>query len=130
MTTDMGQVIRWMTAEEVAKWVLPVFREHGVKSAEGKGFIGLFEDDELVGFLGVSKEVHLEPCWIAPESRGTLVAKQMFRFFEEHFPGVPYFSTTEDDRVASGLKRLGMKELPWRTFRKEMQGELFPEQAD
>lgn len=79
--------------------------------AEGAG--------EIVGFWILVQVVHAEPIWIAPSHRSTTLAGRLWTHLREilatcRVSQAYCFSDRPD--VADYLSRLGLRELPYRTF--------------
>jgi hypothetical protein len=74
---------------------------------------------EIIGFQFLVQVVHLEPIWVHPDYRGTPLAHRMWTTAAsilERFRINVGFCFSDTSTVANYLKRLGLRELPYRTF--------------
>jgi hypothetical protein len=74
---------------------------------------------EIIGFQMLTFVVHLEPVWVHPSYRGGLLVGRMWKLATkllDHLRVSVGFCFCEDPTVADYLQRLGLRELPYRTF--------------
>lgn len=77
------------------------------------------EDQEIIGYWMVAAVVHIEPCWVRPDKRGGFVVHRLWgavRGFLDSCRIPQAFCLTEQAPVANYLTRLGLQELPEKTF--------------
>lgn len=76
-------------------------------------------DGEIVGFQFIVTVVHVEPIWVHPDYRGTPVAVRLFKMGCKLLDAIRVsvaYCFSERSIISDYLIRLGLKELPYRTF--------------
>ena len=77
------------------------------------------EGGELVAFWCMVQVVHCEPIWIAPEYRNGTLAGRMWakmKVLLDHSRVHMAYMFSDTPHIAGYLQRLGLIELPYRTF--------------
>jgi hypothetical protein len=75
-------------------------------------FLGIFLDDELIGYSHVESVVHLNAIFIEPEHRHRAVTEALFEMIDGEVPvGWPLI-ILPDRRFPKLLKSWGFRELP------------------
>lgn len=115
-----------MTIRELEPWEWgrleghPIFEQTGLPSPDStRILIAENEGGELVGLWCMVQVVHCEPVWIAPEYRNGTVAGRMWakmKVFLDHLHINMAYCFADRSDIADYLSRLGLRELPYKTF--------------
>ncbi len=78
------------------------------------------EEGELVGVLFVQMVAHMEPFFVRPDHRdGKVSFTQLQELLDTEFENIPYYAFSPDAQIGKILKKVGMKQLPYRIWLKE-----------
>lgn len=98
----------------------PIFESTGVPNPDfTKVLIAEAENGELVGIWSMVQVIHCEPIWIADSHRNGLLASRMWakmKVLLDHFHINMAYCFSDTPKIADYLSRLGLQELPYRTF--------------
>ena len=98
--------------------------KHLPNSEASRCFVSRDSEGKINGYIFSQIMVTVEPIWVAEEQRGSGLALKLFGYAAESLleaGHVRYFVTHSDsEKVESYLKRLGLEELPWKTFKMEL----------
>jgi len=89
-----------------------------------KCFVSRGTDGVINGYVFSQAMITVEPIWVDETQRGSGLALKLFSHAAQSLAAsgrVRYFVTHSDsDKVTDYLKRLGMEELNWKTFKMEL----------
>ena len=74
------------------------------------------EDGTIVGFQMLVSVVHLEPIWVHPDYRGSMVPIRLWKAATRLVDALRIkmaFSFSQDSTIAGYLDRLGLRRLPY-----------------
>lgn len=114
-------IIRALQPEEYAKLQdHPGLNGHPLPDPATSTILIAERGEEILAFWTLVQIVHAEPIWIAPAHRNRLVLKRLWSALRAllatcRIPAVYCFADRPE--VAGYLTRLGLQELPYRTFR-------------
>jgi hypothetical protein len=118
-------MIRLLTTEEKLN-LADVFMEEFENTLPpvNANVIGLFENDELIGFLVAETLLRVGMVWTKPEIRNTmqsaLATKELAQYAYQSIPqGASAIVIASEKKFEPLLKRLGMKEVIGKIFRKD-----------
>jgi len=98
----------------------PLFADAGLPNPASTRILSAeTEVGEIVGIWCMVQVVHIEPVWIAPDHRGGLLAGRMWRKIRvliDHLRLDVVFCFSQRSDTDSYLSRLGLRELPYKTF--------------
>ncbi len=78
------------------------------------------DDGVVVGVLFVQMVYHMEPLAIHPDYTGKVNFKKLQEMLEEKVGTAPYFAFSDSPVVGKMCKHVGMKQLPYRVWTKEV----------
>ena len=97
----------------------PALNGLGVPSPDvAKIVIAERENGEIIGFQMAVTVVHLEPIWVHPDYRGSMVPMRLWKTATRLLDALLIkvaFCFSEDSTIANYLSRLGLRELPYKT---------------
>ena len=78
------------------------------------------DEGEIVGVLFVQMVFHMEALTSNPDYTGKVSFKRMQELLEEQVGTAPYFAFSDSPLVGKMCKLVGMKQLPYRVWTKEV----------
>lgn len=98
--------------------------EHLPSAEASRCFVSRDADRKITGYIFSQIMVTVEPIWVDEKERGTNLALKLFGHAAESLleaGNVRYFVTHSDsEKVYDYLKRLGLEEMQWKTFKMEL----------
>lgn len=81
------------------------------------------EEGELVGVLFTQLVAHMEPFFVRPDYRsGKISFTQLQELLDAEFEEIPYYAFSPNAQIGKLLKKVGMKQLPYRVWFKNREG--------
>lgn len=73
-------------------------------------------DGTIVGFQMAITVVHMEPIWVHPDYRGTMVPIRLWKKLVDALRLSVFYCFSDNSTIAGYLRRLGLRELSYKTF--------------
>lgn len=71
-------------------------------------------DGTIVGYIMAVTVVHMEPIWVHPDYRGTMVPVRLWRKLVDALLTPVMYCFSDTSTIAGYLTRLGLRELPYK----------------